>query len=113
MVTTPLLYLTLRNLRNSPNHVSLADTIHVQRRTGERPAPAKTDQTRDGLHPFTADGDDDYETIFIILGLHFLEALMVKILVLWCCDVMHCGLWETMLRRIFCPRLQGKVNIDI
>jgi len=113
VVTISLLYLTLRNLRNGPIHISLAYTMHVQRSTAERPAPAKTDQARDALHPFTADGDDDYETIFIILGLYFLEALVFKMLVLWCCDLMHCGLWETMLRRIFCPRLQGKVNIDI
>jgi hypothetical protein len=101
------------NLNNGPSHVSLAETIHVQRSTAERPAPAKTVQARDGLHPFTADGYDDKGIIFIILGFYFFEALIIKMLVLWGCDVMHCSLWELMIRRIFCPRLQGSVNLDI
>jgi len=72
VVATPLLYLPLRNLRNGPSHVSFPDTMHAQRSTAERPASAKTDQARDGLHRFAGDGDDDYGTIFIILGFYFL-----------------------------------------
>jgi hypothetical protein len=107
VVANPLLFLTLCSLRNGPNRVSLADTIDVQRSTAERPAPAKTDQARIGLHPFVGDGDDDYGTIFIIFGFNFLEALIIKILVLCGCDVMCCGLWETMLRKTLLPTSSG------
>jgi hypothetical protein len=65
----------------------------------ERPAPVKTEQARDGLHPLASDDEDDYRIIFIIFGFHFLEELIIKMLVLWGCDVMYCGVWELMPRR--------------
>jgi hypothetical protein len=58
VVATPLLYLTLRNLRNGPIHVSLADTMQEQCSTAEELAHAKTDQARNGQRPLSGNGDD-------------------------------------------------------